>query len=287
MSKQLPFLFLLLQTFLYGSKGIDINNINILEQHNLYKQTSYLKPDFTLLCFCTDYDPQNINVNKQLSQSQKNLIEGTLYTQIVMVGTVGVLYLMPESVSKWDKDALSEEPLEKKWVDNVQTGPVWDKDDFAINYIGHPVSGAWYYMMARDYGISPEGSFLYSAFVSTFIWEYGYEAFAEVPSWQDLFSTPIVGSIMGEGFYYLEKEIDKNGGKVFNSKTLGSISYFLLNPMGNIANGLSEFFDIKATLRYEVYQPQYSLQQQRYYISQERPIISRNQEFGVVLNINF
>ena len=174
-----------------------------------------------------------------------------------------------------------------KWKEHVKEGPVWDKDDFAINYIGHPVSGAWYYMMARDYGISPEGSFLYSVFLSTFIWEYGYEAFAEIPSWQDIFSTPIVGSIMGEGFYFLEKKIDKNEGKVFNSKTLGSISYFLLNPIGNISNGLSELFNIHATLRYETYQAHYSIQREYQYIFQEKPTLTRDQNFALILNIDF
>ncbi|QOP40209.1 DUF3943 domain-containing protein [Sulfurimonas marina] len=280
-------LTLLLHISLYGSKQIDLNNPNIYKEINLYKNNSLLNPNYQLLNIQTDYDPNNINVNNLLTQPQRDLVEGTFYTQILMIGTVGLLYVMPESVSKWDKNALEEKSLGDRWKDHVKAGPVWDKDDFAINYIGHPVSGAWYYTMARGYGISPEGSFLYSAFLSTVVWEYGYEAFAEIPSWQDLFSTPIIGSLMGEGFYYLEKKIDRNEGKVLNSETLGDISYFLLNPIGNISNGLSNFFDLHTTLRIETYQPRYSMEQQYIYIYQEKPIVTRDQDFGLILTIEF
>lgn len=272
---------------MHGNKNINIYDFNLQNDIKIYNNSSLLKKNFISLHSQNDYDQKNINVNKLLSQPERKLVEGTLYTQIFMIGTVALLYVMPESVSKWDKDALTEQSLREKWTEHVKEGPVWDKDDFAINYIGHPVSGAWYYMMARDYGISPEGSFLYSVFLSTFVWEYGYEAFAEIPSWQDIFSTPIIGSIMGEGFYYLEKKIDKNEGKVLNSKTLGSISYFLLNPIGNISNGLSEFFNIHATLRYETYQSHYSIQREYQYVFQEKPTFTRDQNFAFILNIDF
>ncbi|WP_304545217.1 DUF3943 domain-containing protein [Sulfurimonas microaerophilic] len=280
-------LTLLLHIALYGSKQIDLNNTNLHEEINLYKNRSLLNINYQPLYLQTDYDPKNINVNNLLTQPQRDLVEGTLYTQILMIGTVGFLYVMPESVSKWDKNALEEKSLGDRWKDHVKSGPVWDKDDFAINYIGHPVSGAWYYTMARGYGISPKGSFLYSVFLSTVVWEYGYEAFAEIPSWQDLVSTPLIGSLMGEGFYYMEKIIDKNDGKVLNSETLGDISYFLLNPIGNISNGLSDFFDLHTTLRFETYQQRYSIEQQYIYIYQEKPTLTRDQDFSLILTIEF
>ncbi|WP_428739031.1 DUF3943 domain-containing protein [Sulfurimonas sp.] len=287
MAKIFLLFFLLLHISLYGSKEININKTDIYKEIQQYQNNSLLEIKYIPLYLKTDYNPKDINVNETLTSPQRKLVEGTVYTQVFMIGTVLFLYAMPESVSKWDKDALAEESLGEKWKEHVKEGPVWDKDDFAINYIGHPVSGAWYYMMARDYGISQEGSFLYSVFLSTFVWEYGYEAFAEIPSWQDIFSTPIIGSIMGEGFYYLEKKIDKNNGKVLDSKILGNISYFLLNPIGNISNGLSDFFDVSATLRFETYQPRYSIEQQNRYIYQIKPIETKYQDFGVILNINF
>ncbi|WP_203249645.1 MULTISPECIES: DUF3943 domain-containing protein [Cysteiniphilum] len=66
-------------------------------------------------------------------------------------------------------------------------------------YIGHPYAGAIYYMAARDSGFGEFESFLYSAFISTFFWEYGVEAFAEVPSIQDLIVTPVDGWLLGVG----------------------------------------------------------------------------------------
>jgi hypothetical protein len=279
---------LLLHISLYGSISLNNNNdLNLSQEIYQYQNFNLLRMQFTPLNLSTDYNPQNININETLSQPQKKLVEGTLYTQVFMIGTVGLLYLMPESVSKWDKDALAEKSLSTKWKENVNDGPVWDEDDFAINYIGHPVSGAWYYTMARNYGISPEGSFLYSVFLSTCVWEYGYEAFAEIPSWQDLFSTPIVGSLMGEYFYYLEKEIDKNNGEVLDSRILGNISYFLLNPIGNISNGLSEILNLQATLRFQTYQSHYSVYEQKRYIYQEGPTALNGQDFSLVLNIEF
>lgn len=282
-------LFTLLHTLVYGAKIILEDKSHLLNELKSYQIRSLIDVNITSYdpYIYADYVPLDININEELTAPQKRLAEGFLYTQAFMISTVVVLWMMPESVSKWDKDALQEKSLSQRWKEHVQEGPVWDHDDFAINYIGHPVSGAWYYTAARGYGISPEGSFLYSAFLSTFVWEYGYEAFAEIPSWQDIFSTPIIGSFMGEGFYYLEKRIDKNDGKVLGSKTLGSISYFLLNPLGNISQGLSDFFDIHATFRFETYQPSYSIAKNREFLFENKPIVAQQQEFGFVLEIQY
>ena len=275
---------------MYGAKIIlDDNNSNLFNEFKSYQIQSLVNEDITPYnpYIHADYIPLDININEELTTPQKRLAEGFLYTQALMISTVVILWMMPESISKWDKNALEQKSLSQRWKEHVQEGPVWDHDDFAINYIGHPVSGAWYYTAARGYGISPTGSFLYSVFLSTFVWEYGYEAFAEIPSWQDIFSTPIVGSFMGEGFYYLEKRIDKNDGKVFGSKTLGNISYFLLNPLGNISQGLSDFFDIHATFRFEVYQPYYTQMRQREFYFENRPVVASQQEYGFVLEIQY
>ena len=275
---------------MYGAKLIlKDNKSDISKELKLYQIQSLVQTDFIPYnpYLHADYIPRDININEELTAPQRRLAEGFLYTQAFMISTVVALWMMPESVSKWDKNALEEKSLSQRWKEHVQAGPVWDHDDFIINYIGHPVSGAWYYTAARGYGISPGGSFLYSAFLSTFVWEYGYEAFAEIPSWQDIFSTPIVGSFMGEGFYYLEKQIDKNDGEVLGSKTLGSISYFFLNPLGNISEGLSDFFDIHTIFRFETYQPRYAVQRQKEFFFQNKPVITRHQEFGVVLEIQY
>ncbi|MEA1892576.1 MAG: DUF3943 domain-containing protein [Campylobacterota bacterium] len=195
--------------------------------------------------------------------------------------------VLPESITKWNLDVLDDASLSQRWKNNVKAGPVMDEDDFFINYIGHPVSGAWYYTMARNDGLDPFESFLFSTFVSTFIWEYGYEAFAEIPSIQDLIATPIVGSLLGEYFIYLEKQIDKNSGKIWGYQSLGSISYFLIDPIGNMSNGLSNFFDLSVTMKFQTYQLSNSINQTNYNIALNKPTEFSNFDYGVILNFEF
>ncbi|HEU4791397.1 MAG TPA: DUF3943 domain-containing protein [Flavobacterium sp.] len=146
----------------------------------------------------------------------------------------GVLYAMPESVTNWDKEAMKENGITYKWKQNVKAGPVWDEDDWVLNWITHPYSGGVYYMTARSSGFNMLESFLYSAFMSTCFWEYGIEAFAEIPSKQDLIITPVVGSVVGEGFFYAKKSILRHDKKVLNSKALGYTTLFLIDPFNTL-----------------------------------------------------
>lgn len=146
----------------------------------------------------------------------------------------GVLYAMPESVTNWDKEDMKENGIFHKWKENVKAGPVWDEDDWFLNWITHPYSGGVYYMTARSSGFNMFESFLYSAFMSTCFWEYGIEAFAEIPSKQDLIITPVVGSIVGEGFFYAKKSILRNDRRVLKSRFLGYTSLFLMDPFNTL-----------------------------------------------------
>ena len=91
-------------------------------------------------------------------------------------------------------------------------------------------------MSARSLGYSVMTSFLYSAAISTFAWEYGFEALAEVPSTQDLIITPICGSILGELFHIAKKNIIQKDYKILNSKFLGHFTIFLLDPFNEISD---------------------------------------------------
>ena len=179
----------------------------------------------------------------RLKSSERNIYTSTRNASLAAVGVAGILYMMPESVSKWDKSKMKN--LGKNWRDNVKAGPVVDNDDWAINFIGHPYSGAAYYQIARHSGLGPWGSFGYSVVMSTFFWEYGVEAFAEVPSIQDLIITPVIGSIMGEIFYRTEMRIRANDGKVLGSKKFGSFLMIVMNPMGAISDEINNVFGKK------------------------------------------
>ncbi|HSD07731.1 DUF3943 domain-containing protein [Flavobacterium sp.] len=150
------------------------------------------------------------------------------------IAAFGILYAMPESVTNWDKEDMKENGIFHKWKENVKAGPVWDEDDWVLNYITHPYCGGIYYMTARSSGFNIFESFLYSAFMSTFFWEYGIEAFAEIPSKQDLIITPVLGSVVGEGFFYAKKSILRNDHRVLKSKFLGYTSLALMDPFNTL-----------------------------------------------------
>ena len=168
------------------------------------------------------------NINKQLLKTDTLIMFGG------SIAGAGILYLLPESVTNWDKDDASN--IFKKWERNVREGPVKDKDDWFLNWITHPYWGAVYYMAARSSGLGVLYSFGFSCFLSTVFWEYGIEAFAEVPSKQDLIITPVVGSIFGELFYLSKRKILNNDYKLFNSTKLGHVALFLMDPITEISS---------------------------------------------------
>lgn len=163
-----------------------------------------------------------------------------LNTSLFMASTViafGVLWILPEEVTNWDKEKMKEEGIFYKWEENVKAGPVMDEDDFFLNYVTHPWAGAVYYMTARSSGFKWYDSFAYSFIMSTFFWEYGIEAFAEVPSKQDLIITPVIGSMLGEGCFYAKKEIVKHDRRILKSRVLGITTLFLMDPYNTILDG--------------------------------------------------
>lgn len=216
------------------------------------------------------------------TSSEQNIYTSTRNATLAAVGVAGILYMLPESVSKWDKSKMKD--LGQNWRDNVKEGPVVDKDDWAINFIGHPYSGAAYYQIARHSGLGPWGSFGYSVVMSTFFWEYGVEAFAETPSIQDLIITPVIGSIMGEVFYRTEQKIRANDGKVAGSKKLGSFLMIVMNPMGAISNEINELFGTKVV---QDARARWVVRQQGYGSSRQGPNIERGGFWGLEVQFRF
>jgi len=184
--------------------------------------------------------------SKLLTSTDRNLLTETRNLSYLMAATMGLLWVLPESISKWDKEEIKNSGFLTKWKQNVSQKPVVDKDDFFINYVGHPISGAAYYTIARNLGYSKFESFGYSVMMSTFFWEYGVEALAERPSIQDLILTPVLGSLLGEMFYSWAKKIqNENNGEVLGSKKLGKVILFLLNPAGGISNSINRVLNHK------------------------------------------
>ncbi|WP_051697716.1 DUF3943 domain-containing protein [Prevotella sp. 10(H)] len=148
--------------------------------------------------------------------------------------TLGVLQLLPEDATSWNKKSITSVPPFRRWARNVRKGPVWDKDNLVFNYVLHPYGGAAFYMGARSQGFNIFYSFLYSAGISTILWEYGIEAFMEIPSIQDLIVTPVAGTILGEGFYLLKRHIVSNDYRLFGSRFVGNFVAYLIDPVNEV-----------------------------------------------------
>ncbi len=151
------------------------------------------------------------------------------------VGTLLVLECLPEDATTWNRAAIQEVPPFKRWYRNIFVrNPEIDHDKFVFNYVLHPYAGAVYFMAARSAGFNFWRSFLYCSLVSNVGWEFGIEAFMERPSYQDLVITPVVGSVIGECFYRLKRNIVSNDYRLWGSPVMGNIVAFLIDPVNEV-----------------------------------------------------
>lgn len=149
---------------------------------------------------------------------------------------IGVLYVVPESVSGWTPEQKNSWSV-AKWKNNIRH-VVWDTDDWYINYILHPYWGATYYVRAQQRGFGPAGSFWYAMGLST-IYEFGAEAMFERPSIQDMIFTPVGGAFIGDYFMTVRADILK---RAELTGEIGRLDKFLLvatDPLG-VLNGVVE-----------------------------------------------
>jgi len=128
----------------------------------------------------------------------KGISRDTAYFMGWQFVSLAALYVSPQSVSSWDANDKSDITA-TKWNRNV-THPVWDQDDWSMNYILHPYWGATYYIRGRERGLSRTDSFLIATLWSV-LFEYGGEALFEPVSKQDLIVTPVAGALIGEYWF--------------------------------------------------------------------------------------
>lgn len=149
--------------------------------------------------------------------------------------TLFVLEMLPEGATNWNRAAIQKDPFYTRWYRNVfKRGPEWDGDNPIFNYVLHPYAGAVYFMSARSTGFNFWQSLLYSACISTIGWEFGIEACMERPSIQDIFVTPLVGSVIGELFYKLKRNIVSHDYHLFGSPVIGNVVAFLIDPVNEV-----------------------------------------------------
>jgi hypothetical protein len=99
-------------------------------------------------------------------------------------------FVEPTSDYKTNWDTIWEHLTDSKWV--------VDNDQFKVNQFLHPYGGSVYYGLARSTGLNFWESFLYSV-GGSFVWEIAGET--TNPSINDMISTPIGGTFLGEPFF--------------------------------------------------------------------------------------
>ena len=170
----------------------------------------------------------------------------TLYFVGYQFVAIGIIYMLPESISGWtdeDKDDYSF----SKWVNNVRN-PIWDEDEWYVNYILHPYWGAAYYIRARERGFGRMHSFWYSFLLST-LYEYGAEALFEPVSYQDLVVTPVAGALLGEYLFSPLREWvrAKSDQLDWSDKTL----LFFTDPLGVVSEGTSRLLGVNTAVNFQ------------------------------------
>lgn len=159
----------------------------------------------------------------------RKILRGAFLIGSVELGGMIILNLMPKEITKWESDYIKS--AKKNLARSFTQPPVWDKDEWAINYIGHPYAGSIYYNALRSQGATIFQSFAFST-VESAIWEYVIEGIAEQPSIQDLIITPVLGSVVGELTHIATLRMRRNG---FNF--LEKAFVIVLNPTYWANNG--------------------------------------------------
>jgi hypothetical protein len=157
---------------------------------------------------------------------------------------VAVLYLAPESISGWTEEDKNEYNF-VKWRENV-TNPVWDSDEWYVNWILHPYWGGAYYVRARERGLDRSQAFWYSAMLSA-MWEFGAEALIEPVSIQDLIFTPVLGALVGEYLFtpWRNAILAKPGTLQWSDR----VALVLTDPLGAINGTVDRWFGVKSSLQ--------------------------------------
>ncbi len=156
------------------------------------------------------------------------LLRASIFVHSSQIANLLLMVQFPDafnySCSSWDE---AKNNLHRAWT----TAPVWDKDHWMTNFIGHPYVGVNYYNMMRSQGSSVAASYLYSTGQSL-LWEFVIEAVAEQPSIQDLIFTSNLGSVFGELSHRAVLRMGRNGFSPFEK-----ILTTLINPSYVLNNG--------------------------------------------------
>lgn len=110
----------------------------------------------------------------------------------------------------------------ENWLKN-SINPHYDRDGFEYNLIRHTFAGQYYYLFYRSRQYTEENAFIWS-FISSFAFEFTIETATERPSYQDLYQTPVFGTVLGVG-------VERLSIYLHSSDTwIGHFVGYLINP---------------------------------------------------------
>src|SRR5262245_43170014 len=147
-------------------------------------------------------DEDSLRANKSISNNIQENLDAPRYLRATvettaLLGFVSLYYWgTKSSTADFDYD-VSFETLKKKLSGKAI---LFDDNSIGTNsFPGHPLSGAYYYLIARNNNLSRTESFLWS-FAASAIHEFFIEL-PEVASINDFVVTPVAGATIGEAMY--------------------------------------------------------------------------------------
>ena len=145
------------------------------------------------------------------------------------VASLFVISRLPADATGWGEGSFEDIP------ETNLKGPKWDNDPWLWNYVGHPLAGAEYYLLARNRNAEWWAALLYAAALSCF-WEFFTEAYYERPSGQDLMVTPFGGALLGEARWQAKRAL--LGPKGRSRKAWRTALAIVLDPIDALTGGL-------------------------------------------------
>ncbi|MBA2404159.1 MAG: DUF3943 domain-containing protein [Bdellovibrionales bacterium] len=130
-----------------------------------------------------DYKPEG---RVTIPMKEKTLNFGAVYA------TQWAFYLVSQN------EIIHEDGSLKNWLENPFS-PRFDKDSFDYNIFKHAFTGSYYYLFYRSRRYNEKDAFFWS-FISSLAFEFTIETITEKPSYQDIYQTPVFGTVLGIGF---------------------------------------------------------------------------------------
>lgn len=109
-----------------------------------------------------------------------------------------------------------------KWLTNWYQ-PHFDNDSFEYNIFKHSLVGMSYYQWFRSRGYTVQTAFLWT-FASSLAFELFIETVTERPSIQDIYQTPVYGTVLGIGLEKLSQICHRT------ETALGHVCGYILDP---------------------------------------------------------